>query len=363
MNVTIRPGKRPAFSEVVFSSKPEDASLLADLKAAGWNWHNPSGCWYGPTATLPERIKSMAESQPEPEATADSPVSPPVGEPELSTPAEDRAPTKPQPAPGTGIHPMSELPEPKLKNVWNGLVNKVECSFVTDGICLIARSVLSLKGKHLAQLEKQHAVAKKKGCVEQSSIDKMIAKYASHATPATIEGWTAECGDPHPEAKDTPPLIARLSSTGNRVYVNAERLAWMLNQIKASTGNQARLMLAVDPDDKLPVIRFANGNGETIGLLVGCYPLESWHARFDGSLAQPPKPEPDPAPVAHVARDVAAAFGISKLPNVVVVPVNQDSPSPAPKSNVIPLHQPGSLSGLKARAATMRARLARLRNN
>lgn len=50
--VTVRPGLREGFSEVVFPSKP-DAAVRDTLKASGFRWSPSSACWYGRTERLP----------------------------------------------------------------------------------------------------------------------------------------------------------------------------------------------------------------------------------------------------------------------------------------------------------------------
>lgn len=53
--VTVRPGKRDGFIDVVFPSKPP-AVVISALKRAGFRWAPSFGCWYGPADQLPEGV-------------------------------------------------------------------------------------------------------------------------------------------------------------------------------------------------------------------------------------------------------------------------------------------------------------------
>lgn len=57
--VTVRPGTRPGFVEVVFPTRPADAVREA-LKGAGFRWARSSGCWYGRS----DRLPAMLQAQP-----------------------------------------------------------------------------------------------------------------------------------------------------------------------------------------------------------------------------------------------------------------------------------------------------------
>lgn len=58
--VTVRPGKREGFVEVVFPSKP-DAATRESLKSAGFRWAKFDGCWYGRESALPAEFKPAAQ--------------------------------------------------------------------------------------------------------------------------------------------------------------------------------------------------------------------------------------------------------------------------------------------------------------
>ena len=52
IEITVREGTKPGFSEIVFSSKP-DRETLDSMKAAGFRWSRFNGCWWGKTENLP----------------------------------------------------------------------------------------------------------------------------------------------------------------------------------------------------------------------------------------------------------------------------------------------------------------------
>ena len=51
---TVKPGN----AEVVFNAKPAE-DVRAELKAAGFRWYGPAGCWYGPAANLPKQYRLL----------------------------------------------------------------------------------------------------------------------------------------------------------------------------------------------------------------------------------------------------------------------------------------------------------------
>lgn len=58
--VTVRPSQvRAGNVEIVFPAKP-DETVRAALKAAGFRWHGPGGCWYGRADRLPAGYKATA---------------------------------------------------------------------------------------------------------------------------------------------------------------------------------------------------------------------------------------------------------------------------------------------------------------
>jgi len=57
MAVQVRDGSRDGFCELVFPDKP-DASVLTELKAAGFRWSPFNKVWYGLVERLPERYSA-----------------------------------------------------------------------------------------------------------------------------------------------------------------------------------------------------------------------------------------------------------------------------------------------------------------
>jgi hypothetical protein len=54
--ITVRPGTRAGFVEVVFPAKPEQ-EVLDELKTAGYRWSRFNSCWYGREGSLPARYR------------------------------------------------------------------------------------------------------------------------------------------------------------------------------------------------------------------------------------------------------------------------------------------------------------------
>jgi len=52
LNITIREGTRPGYTEVLFDTKPGQETRDS-LKAAGFRWSRHNGVWYGKTENLP----------------------------------------------------------------------------------------------------------------------------------------------------------------------------------------------------------------------------------------------------------------------------------------------------------------------
>ena len=52
INVEVREGTKPGFSEIVFDEKPEQ-EILDSLKAAGFRWNFKKGVWWGKTEKIP----------------------------------------------------------------------------------------------------------------------------------------------------------------------------------------------------------------------------------------------------------------------------------------------------------------------
>lgn len=65
VNVEIREGTRPGYSEILFSSKP-DEETRASLKAAGFRWSRQNGVWWGKTENLPTFEGISPDDEPTP---------------------------------------------------------------------------------------------------------------------------------------------------------------------------------------------------------------------------------------------------------------------------------------------------------
>lgn len=52
INIEIRPGTKPGYSEIVFNSKPDEETRNS-LKAAGFRWSRHNGVWWGKSDNLP----------------------------------------------------------------------------------------------------------------------------------------------------------------------------------------------------------------------------------------------------------------------------------------------------------------------
>lgn len=60
-SVTVRPGKRAGFVEILFPEKPS-ADVRAEMKAARFRWSRSGGCWYGPEANVPACVAEAVRS-------------------------------------------------------------------------------------------------------------------------------------------------------------------------------------------------------------------------------------------------------------------------------------------------------------
>lgn len=63
VDVEVRPGTKPGYTEIVFSSKP-DQETLDSLKAAGFRWSRFNGCWWGKTDNLPAEYLETPNDEP-----------------------------------------------------------------------------------------------------------------------------------------------------------------------------------------------------------------------------------------------------------------------------------------------------------